>query len=974
MLTHSRLILVIGYFACFGMLDQTTSAEKPLIQKVKSAAPPLAQPFALSDVRLLDGPFKQAQDIAIDYLLSLEPDRLLANFRSEAGLKPKAEHYGGWESQGVSGHCGGHYLSACALAYAATGDKRLLDCVNYFVDELGHCQEANADGYVGAIPEGKRVYAEVAAGNIRSAGFDLNGVWVPNYTMHKLFAGLRDAYRLTGNRQALEIETKLTDWFVKVHANLTDDQMQQIMVAEHGGLNETLVDLYVDTGDERYLALSKRFHHKQILDPLAAQKDILPGEHANTQIPKIVGVARRHEITGDTEDQRIANFFWDRVVNHHSYVTGGHCDHEHFGPPDELNNRLSPWTTETCNVYNMLKLSMHVFGWNPSSKVADFYERALLNHMRSSQHPDGRVIYNLSLQPGHMKEYQSQYDGFTCCVGTGMENHVKYGEAIYFHGADNVWVNLFIPSKVQWTDHGVTLTQTTQWPQQDTTRFTIESLQPQTFSLCIRKPYWTAGETEVSVNGKIQEATADQHGYVMIERQWKSGDVVDVKLPMGLRTESMPDNKDRIAVFYGPTLLAADLGPIDDSKATEPFYVPVLLTDNQPVDQWVKAIDRNSLQFETDGVGKPRDVKLVPFYPLHERRFTVYLDRYTSEQWAEQEAKWLAEKEKEKQLETRTIDVLRIGEMQPERDHNLKSKNSHAGEHQGRKWRDARGGWFSFEMQVDPTAANELQCTYWGGETGNRTFDILVNGKKIASQTLHQDQPGEFFNVVYAIDNEIIGGQTIATVRMECTAEAMAGGLFGCRMLRAEQGDPEANIKEVETSIGDGQSTILPLTSSWRYVTDYPSTGWNLANFDDSDWQVGPSGFGDGEQAKTHWDSGQIWQRGNLSLDSIPASPQLKIYHRGDVQVYVNGIKVADVIGNTPRFVPLPIEGKAKQSLKQGENLVAVHATCIGESPMIVLRVEATATQGSAPAPLYRDPRFDGAADPMAVWNRQKKC
>ena len=786
MLSNSHRFRSITCFVVGGILGcQAATAELPRKPPVNPAAAPIAELFPLQDVRLLDGPFKDAQDTAIEYLLSLEPDRFLANFRKQAGLKPKAEHYGGWESQGVSGHAGGHYLSGCALAYASTGDRRMLERVNYFVDELAECQKANGDGYVSAIPEGKRGYAEIGEGNIRSASSDLNGLWVPNYTMHKVFAGLRDAYRLAGNNQALEVEKKLADWFERIHANLTDQQMQQIMVAEHGGINETFADLYEDTADDRYLTLSKRFHHKDILEPLAEHRDILAGKHANTQIPKVIGVASRYEITGDEHDQAIADFFWDLVVNHHSYVTGGNCDHEHFGEPDKLNNRLSPVTTETCNVYNMLKLTTHVFGWSPSSKVADFYERAFLNHMRSSQHPDGRVIYNLSLQPGHMKEYQSQYDGFTCCVGTGMENHVKYGEAIYFHDNDTVWVNLFIPSEVEWKDRSVRLRQTTDWPNSDTTRIAIESDSPQTFTLRLRKPYWVAADCEVSINGQPQQAKADDDGYISLRREWKANDVVEFRMPMALRTESMPDNDNRIAVFYGPTVLAADLGPVDDPNASDAYYVPVLVTDNKPVFEWVKATNLDQLQFATKAVGQPRDVPLVPFYQLHDRRYSVYLDCFTTDEWAAREAALLVQKEEQRKLEERTVDVLRVGEMQPEHDHQLTGEMTSAGEALGRKWRHSvDGGWFAFEMKVDPTTSNELHCTYWGNDSGNRVFDIWVNGTKLITQRLDSEQPGEFFDVVYPISREVIGDKESVIVKFAAHPGNMAGGLFGCRTLR----------------------------------------------------------------------------------------------------------------------------------------------------------------------------------------------
>ena len=427
--------------------------------QVRAVQPPLAQPFSLHDVTLLAGPFKDGQSIAAAYLLELEPDRLLSRFRKEAGLEPRAEGYDGWECAGVSGHSCGHYLTACAQAWASTQNRAFLDRVTYMVDELAACQQAHGDGYVAAIPGGKKAYAEIEAGDVRSGGFDLNGIWVPNYTHHKMFAGLRDAYRLCANEKALTVATGLADWFEKIHSGLSEEQMQKVLACEFGGLNETFADLYADTGDNRYLALARKFHHKTLIDPLAAGTDSLPGTHANTQIPKLVGSATLYELTGEPADHAAADFFWDRVVNHHTYVTGGHCDGEHFGEPNKLNDRLSGNTTETCNVNNMLKLSEHVFGWRPEPAVADFYERALLNHIRSSQHPDGRIIYNLSLEPGGHKRYEKPFNRFSCCVGTGMENHVKYGQGIYFHSDSDLWVNLFIPSRLTWTSRDLTLQQ-----------------------------------------------------------------------------------------------------------------------------------------------------------------------------------------------------------------------------------------------------------------------------------------------------------------------------------------------------------------------------------------------------------------------------------------------------------------------------------------------------------------------------------
>lgn len=774
----------VSAFAFMAQADSLTDGKPPL--KITPVMPPLAEAFNLHDVRLLPGEFKTGQDIATNYLLSLEPDRLLAAFRAEAGLPKKAEPYGGWESETIAGHSLGHYLSAVATAWASTGDPEFQRRVHYIVAELAACQQAGGDGYIAAFKNGRKIFAEVAAGNIRSSGFDLNGIWVPNYTMHKVLAGLRDAYRLAGNDQALEVSRKLADWLDNIYSALTDEQMQKVLACEHGGMNEVLADLYADTGDEKYLKLSRKFHHKAVLDPLALGQDILPGKHANTQIPKIIGLATRYELAGDPKDKQAAQFFWDRVVHHHSYVTGGNANFEYFGEPDALNDRLSPNTTETCNVYNMLKLTEHIFGWSASADAADFYERALLNHIRSTQHPDGCVIYNLSLKPGYHKDYQSKYGDFTCCVGTGMENHVKYGEGIYFHNDSNLWVNLFIASELEWNARGISLRQETQWPNGDSSIITITTPKPQEFSLNIRHPFW-ADTLIVSVNGDIVSDTTSRSSYAVINREWKNGDKVEIIYSMSLRTEAMPDNPNRIAVFYGPTLLAADLGPANDPAADKLDYVPVILNDAKPVGDWVKPVSLADQKFETVGVGKPRDMQLVPFHLLHDRRYTVYFDKFTPQDWAKREGEIRAEELRQKELAARTTDFFQPGEMQPERDHDVQSKNSDDGEFAGRKFRHAwDGGWFSFEMKVDSAATNELVCTWWGSESGERNFDILVDGTKIASQKLLKNQPLKFWDANYPIPVALTRGKEKVTIKLQAQPGNFAGALYGSRILRTQ--------------------------------------------------------------------------------------------------------------------------------------------------------------------------------------------
>lgn len=746
------------------------------------------QAFSLDRVRLTGGPFKHALDLQVRALLQYEPDRLLAKFRSEAGLKPRAEHYKGWESNTVAGHSLGHYLSGCALAYKATGDARFKERVDYIVDELAAAQEADGDGYIGAFPRGKAILEEqVAKGNIRSKGFDLNGLWVPLYTHHKVMAGLRDAHRLAGNATALEVERRFADWLATVFTPLSEDQMQKVLACEHGGINEVLADLAADTGDGKYMGLSRRFHHRSVLDPLSRETDNLPGLHANTQVPKLVGLARRYELTGDPSDLRTAAFFWDRVVNHHSYVTGGHCNGEHFGPPDKLRDRLGPATTETCNVYNMLRLSRHLFQQSADPLVADFIERAIFNHILASQHPEsGRVIYNLSLEMGGHKVYQDPY-GFTCCVGSGMENHQKYGRFVYFHDDEGLYVNLYTASELSWPEKGIVVLQKTAFPEEQgtTLRFTCDK--PVALKLNLRIPYWAKANASLKLNGRPVPVSSAVSCYQVIDRTWKTGDTLAVDLPFSLRLEPMPDDENRVAVCYGPLVLAADLGPVDDPRRNEPLYVPALVTDDRAPTTWLEAVPGAPNTFRTRGVGQPRDVVFKPFFQTHDRRYSVYLDLFSAARWDARRTELEAAERARKRLEARTIDVLQPGEMQPERDHDFQGDKTSVGAHAGRKWRHATGGgWFAYTLGCNPDAPADLVVTYWGDESFKRVFDVLADGNKVATQTLHRDGKSGFMDIVYPLPADLTRGKTRLTVRFQAQPGGWAGGVFGLRMVRRE--------------------------------------------------------------------------------------------------------------------------------------------------------------------------------------------
>lgn len=745
------------------------------------------QPFGLEEVQLLEGPFMRAAMLNAQTLLNYEPDRLLARFRTEAGLESRAAPYIGWEAETLAGHSLGHYLSGCAMMYQTTRVAAFLERVNYIVDELELVQQAQGDGYLGAFLNGKKIFQEeVARGNIRSQGFDLNGLWSPFYTHHKVLAGLCDAYARCGNAKAMQIAARFADWIGTIVGGLNEEQMQRLLHCEFGGIQESLAYIAASTGQEKYMQLARKFHHKAIVDPLLAGEDVLPGKHGNTQIPKLNAYAVFYEMTGNENDRRAAEFFWNTVVDHHTYVTGGNGNHEYFGAPDKLRNRLSDGTTETCNVYNMLKLTGHIFSWQPDAKAADFFERALFNHILASQHPvSGRVIYNLSLEMGGFKTYQNPM-GFTCCVGSGMETHSKYGEGIYFHNDAELYVSQYIASKLTWEEQGIVLQQTTRYPEEQGARFELQMEAPRTFTLHLRYPIWAEKGMEVRVNGKKQDLQGSKPGsFLALRRKWKKGDVVDVHIPFSLRLESMPDDPGRIAVFYGPIVLAGDLGPVEDEAATNPDYVPVLMSEVRNPASWLAPVAGAVNTFQTQGVGRPREVVFKPFYQIHDRRYSVYFDLFNEAKWEAHQAAYQAELERRKKLEAATYDAFQPGEMQPEREHHFTGEKLNIEENfKGRKARGAeRGGWLAFEMKVRTDKPMALVIEYWGGYTGSKTFDILVDGVRIATENISGIKDGEFLDVQYDIPETLTSGKEKVTVKFMPHEGHRAGPFFFARTI-----------------------------------------------------------------------------------------------------------------------------------------------------------------------------------------------
>lgn len=710
--------------------------------------PAKVEPFSVNDVKLTQSDFKHAEDMDIRYLLGIDPDRLLAPYLKEAGLTPKAQNYTNWENTGLDGHIGGHYLSALSYMYASTGNAEIKGRLDYFISELKRCADANGNGYISGVPDGKKKWKEISEGNIRASSFGLNDGWVPLYNIHKIFAGLRDAYLLTGNKDAKQMFINLTAWMYELTKGLSDDQLQRMLDSEHGGLNETFADAAAISGDERFMQLAKRFSHKKVLDPLLRGEDRLTGMHANTQIPKVIGYKRIADIEGNDQWDRAAQFFWKTVVDNRSITIGGNSVREHFHPADDFSSMLtSEQGPETCNTYNMLRLTKMLYETSADTHYMDYYERALYNHILSTVNPiQGGFVYFTPMRSGHYRVYSQPQTSFWCCVGSGMENHARYGEMIYSHGgADNLYVNLFIPSELTW---GKTLiTQTNKFPAEEATTITVNPKKPAEFTIRVRIPEWTdASKMQPTVNGQPVEAKAEG-GYLAISRKWAKGDKLHVQLPMSLRAVSLPDKSDNYSFMYGPIVLASSLGKqeqlglfADDSRGGHiaggrqlPLQdMPVLVADKNNLMANITKVEGRPMTFRLTGSvpEKYAEMTLVPFSSLHECRYMVYWPVVSQQDWqAKQEEIARAEAERQA-IEQATADKVICGEQQPESDHFVKMERVRNGDFNGRHWRMAeKGGWFSYDMRTNSQAVKKLQVICSGNDRSDAS--VQVNGKEV---------------------------------------------------------------------------------------------------------------------------------------------------------------------------------------------------------------------------------------------------
>lgn len=744
------------------------------------------RPLPLDAVRLKPSIYADAVEANRRYLLALEPGRLLHNFHAGAGLPVQGELYGGWEARGIAGHTLGHYLSACSLTHAQTGDEAVRRRVEETVAELARIQAAHGDGYVGGttverdgqVLDGKIVFEEIRRGDIRTGGFDINGGWVPLYTWHKVHAGLIDAWRHARVAQAMPVMLGMAGYLATILEGLDDEQMQRLLVAEYGGLNDSYAETYALTGDRRWLDLAERIRDRPVLDPLIEGRNILPGLHANTQIPKVVGLARLHELNGDERHARAARFFHRTVVEEHTYVIGGHSDREHFGPPGVLSPFITDRTCEACNTYNMLRLTRHLYGWEPRADWFDFYERAHLNHIMAHQHPEtGMFVYFMPLTSGTRRNYSTPDDSFWCCVGSGIESHAKHGESIYWRDDGALFVNLYIPSTLDWRERGARIELDTGYPFSDRVRLTVAEAGEAPFDLALRLPGWCEAPS-LAVNGE-PVGIVRRDGYAVVSRAWRPGDVAELTLPMSLRVEATPDDPRMVAFVNGPMVLGADLGPADRDHDG---MAPALIAESAL--GALEPLDPANHRFRMPGAA-PEPLTLVPFFNRYDRRAAVYFPLFTPGQWAEEEAAFLAAQRERADLEARTMDVIHLGEMQPERDHDFRSNHSDLISFGGRSGRQAWwgvGNYLEFEMAVRPGPVI-LRALYWGEEV-DKHFAVMVEGRSIAVERRQAEPVRRFVHVDYPVPAELTEGRERITVRFETLGSDAP--VYECRTLAPE--------------------------------------------------------------------------------------------------------------------------------------------------------------------------------------------
>lgn len=765
--------------------------------------------FPLGDITLLDGPLKHARDLNVQVLLKYDCDRMLAPYRKEAGLQPRKPSYPNWD--GLDGHVGGHYLSALAIN-AATGNEECRKRMEYMISELQQVLDANnqrpeawCHNYIGGVPNSAKMWTAFSKGDFGP----YFGTWAPFYNIHKMYAGLRDAWLYCGNEQAKNLFLKFCDWAVDITRDLNDEQMEKMLGNEHGGMNEVLADAYAITGEQKYLDCARRFSHRMLLVPLENGKDCLDNMHANTQIPKVIGYQRIAELAHDVQYHNASEYFWEIVTRQRSLALGGNSRREHFPTKenciDYINDIDGP---ESCNTYNMLKLTEDLNRVKPNGMYGDFYETAMFNHILSAQHPQhGGYVYFTSARPRHYRNYSAPNKAMWCCVGTGMEDHGKYGQFVWTHDKgvkaedDAIYVNLFVASELNWKDRKMVIRQQTAFPYAETSVVEVAKGKG-TFILKVRKPSWCENFTVKGVG--FDADSYEENGFVCIKRKWKKGDQIKISMPMHAYIKPMINVPQYVAIMYGPILLGMKTGTedmrgliADDSRFGQyaggkklaldeaPILLPKHLDD---IAKNLKPVPGKPLHFKlATRMENAIDGELQPFFEIHDSRYMMYWLALGENDYKAYMQK-LADEEKARQaLEARTVDKVNPGEQQPETDHNMEADVTERGNTEGVFFRDARDGhFFSYLMQTKGETNLSLQLKFWGqDEWRTSEFDIYVNDKLLCSvNNSHRWRTTQFKTVDYTIPSEFVKGKKEIRVKFVAHKGKQVGQIYGVRLVK----------------------------------------------------------------------------------------------------------------------------------------------------------------------------------------------
>lgn len=828
--------------------------------------------FDLQEVTLDEGMYKHALELNDSVLLEYDVDRLLTPYFRQAGISGwEAQHpnFSNWGSGNfrLDGHVGGHYLSALALAYAASRDEamkaRLKERMDYMVDKMDECQrvfDSNTNGlygYIGGLPD-NNVWTGIYNNNL--SAYNNNRGNVPLYTMHKVYAGFRDAWMYGGNEKAKTCFLKLCDWGVNLISKLNDATVQDILNTEHGGINEVYADAYQMTGDEKYLTAAKRYSHQTMVTNMqTVNSTFLDNKHANTQVPKYIGFARlaqednKSTVSTVNSYRKAAHNFWTEVVNNRTVAIGGNSISEHFLPA----SRGSEYTThpdgpESCNTNNMMKLTEDLFADRQDAKYADFYEHAMMNHILSTQHPHtGGYVYFTSLRPQHYRMYSQVNQGMWCCVGTGMENHSKYGEFIYAHSPENdsLFVNLFVASTLNSEHFG--LKQETQYPYEEQTKLTINK--SGNYVLAIRHPQWCKGEYKILINGADAGVNSTPGTYAYINRSWAEGDEIIVKLPMQLELVECPNNASYVAFNYGPVLLSAitstenltgqfagegrmDHAPSQGAQLSL-TSAPMLIGNRADVLNYVEAVDKSKLHFKI----KPglynserfNDLILQPFFTVHEARYMIYWNQLTQTEWDKIKEEVIAEEEAIQKIQNRTLDFVATGEQQSDAGHVLQG-DFEKGSYSGEFYVDAlRGKWFSYQLATQGISKDvSLMCRYHTADI-NRVVTIYINDKVFQTLTMKAQNKTGFYNVEYFIPEDYLMDENgevhdSITVKFEASGNTATPGLYYLRLLKEYQPTPVYSFSCIQWKSADaGRVNSVEYDKTANTVKVYGKAGNN---------------------------------------------------------------------------------------------------------------------------------------------------